>query len=65
MAGRIIRSVTIKIPLPVLSLLVFTAHVKTIALISKEKLMAAVSKDLFCIITSRKYANDVEGAFHK
>ena len=39
-------SVTIKIPFAVLSFLVLTAHVKAIALMSKEKLMAAVNSDL-------------------
>jgi len=35
-----------KIPFAVLSFLVFTAQVKAIALISKEKLIAAVNSDL-------------------
>jgi len=41
------RRVTIKIPLAVLSLRVFTAQVNAIAFANNEKLIVAVNKDLF------------------
>ena len=50
----VIIRVTIKMPFAVLSFFVFTAQVKAIALISKEKLMAAVSNVLLVSIVSRK-----------
>ena len=58
-------SVTIKTPLAILSLFVFTHHVKTIAFTSREKLMAAVNNDLFSISACKKSIKGEEGAFHK
>jgi len=53
-AGIVIRRVTRKIPRAVLSFLVFTHHVNTMAFISNEKLIAAVSRDLLFTISSKK-----------
>lgn len=47
-------SVTRNIPRAVLSFLVLTHQVNTIAFISNEKLIAAVSSDLSFSITSKK-----------
>ena len=61
----VIRSVIRKIPLAVLFLLVLTAHVKTAAFINSEKLIAAVSKVLFCASASKKMGNGLPLAFQK
>lgn len=64
-SGIVISSVIRNTPRAVLSLYVFTAHVKTIALANSAKLMAAVSSDLFSTTTCRKYNKGLELAFQK
>ena len=61
----VISSVTTKTPLAILSLLVFTHHVKTMALISKEKLIPVVNNVLLSSIACKKSLMGEEGAFQK
>lgn len=61
----VMSNVTRNTPFAVLSLWVFTVQVNTMALANREKLMAAVSNDLFCSINERKYPKGVALAFQK
>ena len=61
----VIISVIRNIPLAILSFPEFTAHVKAPASINSEKLMAAVSNDLFSASIAKKYCSGLEPAFQK
>ena len=61
----VIRRVIRKIPLAVLFLLELTAHVKAAAFINSAKLIAAVSKVLFCANASKKTGKGLPLAFQK
>lgn len=58
-------SVIKKTPFAVLMRCVFAKIENTSTLRISAKLMTAVRKVLFSIITSKKYPNGVEPAFHK